>query len=69
LILLCSISCSVLNGIVACTDGDNDDDSFIEFDNMQSFTCEIRFEVPKRQREEEKKVKEGKYRYFNSAKR
>jgi hypothetical protein len=37
-------------------------------------SCKIRFEAPKRQREEEekkgeKKVKEGKYRYFNSAQR
>jgi hypothetical protein len=47
MILLCNISCSVLNGSVDCTDGDGD--SF-EFNNMLSFIMQIRLEAPKRQR-------------------
>jgi hypothetical protein len=46
MILLCNISCSVLNGSV---DDDGADDSF-EFNNMLSFIMQIRLEAPKRQR-------------------
>ena len=51
MILLCSISCSVLNGgSVDCTD-DVGDGSFIQSSlTCRRLSCEIRFEALKRQR-------------------
>jgi hypothetical protein len=50
MILLCNISCSVLNGSVDCTDGDDGGGDSFEFNNMLSFIMQIRLEAPKRQR-------------------
>jgi hypothetical protein len=58
MILLCNISCSVLNGSVDCTDGDGGGDSF-EFNNMLSFIMQIRLEAPKRQRGREGERERG----------
>jgi hypothetical protein len=63
MILLCSISCSELNG--DCAGGN--DDSFIQSSIMCSYlSCKIRLEAPKRQRgrgwrekAKKKKKKEG----------
>jgi hypothetical protein len=52
-ILLCSISCNDLNGVVDCA-GD-DDDSFIQSSIMCSYlSYKIRFEARERQREGER---------------
>ena len=51
MILLCSISCNDLNGVVDCVGDGSDDGSFIQSSIMCSYlTCKIRFEVSRRQR-------------------
>ena len=51
MILLCSISCNDLNGVVDCVGDGSDDGSFIKSSIMYSYlTGKIRFEVSRRQR-------------------
>ena len=48
IILLCIISCSNRNGSVDCTDGEGNDDSFIQSSLMCChLSCKIRFEALK----------------------
>jgi hypothetical protein len=57
MILLCSISCSEINGsVVDCANGIDDSDLF-EFITCRHLLCKIRFEAPMRQRGRDEDIK------------